>query len=613
MRNLPKLIAVIALAMLFALPIALAPVQAQGATFTLQASGANTAPVPEDTRSVQLVSWQRVSGKTSYDTMRAVAQKGWKTSKYAVVVTSEGFADALSASSLAGKLSAPILLVEHNRIPWQTTLELKRMKVQTVYVVGGSRAVNNSVVSRLKKLGPKNVYRIWGYTAQDTAVMVSTHLGKVRSDTCFLATSSTFSDALAASPYAARNKAPIFLTGKNGKTISYFTLYAIKQGGYKNVIVVGGPKAISNGVFNLVNRSTKAQVKRVYGGNAYKTAVALAKWEMDNGMSAKGLLVARGTRYSDALCAGPWAARGNTVLLLISEKHRADAVNFCRKYRTLIGDAPGRHAAYVLGGTRAVSRTGFKALQNATTKPAPSPAPWTHVYSHRGTATDAVEHTFAAYDLAKRQGSRNLEIDVVASKDGTLYISHDMSAKRVFGVDRRFKDMTDEEIGALPVNAAGEPIHTLEEVISRYGTSVNYVVELKDVAAGTSEFARIVDEHPDASFTVQCFSTTPLIALEETHPSMKKVFLLQHSPFSQAAFDSAIGIPCVDIVAAYQNLMTSSNVTKAHKAGKKVGFYTVDTDQSLIKAICLNVDIYVTNHTARALELERMFRGEKVS
>ena len=468
-------------------------------------------------------------------------------------------------------------------------------------------------MGRLRRLGPKNVYRIWGYTAQDTAVMVSARLGKVRSDTCFLATSSTFSDALAASPFAAHNKAPIFLTGRDGKTISNFTLNAIRQGGYKNVIVVGGPKAISKGVFNLVNRSTKAKVKRVYGGNAYKTAVALAKWEMDNGMSAKGLLVARGTRYSDALCAGPWAARGNTVLLLISEKHRDDAVDFCGKYRALIGGAPGRHAAYVLGGTRAVSQIGFKALQDATVKPAPTPAPWTHVYSHRGTAADAVEHTFAAYDLAKRQGSRNFEIDVVASKNGTLYISHDMSAKRVFGVDRRFKDMTDAEIGRLPVNAAGEPVHTLEEVVSRYGSSVNYIVELKDVAAGTSEFARIVDEHPDASFTVQCFSTTPLIALEKTHPDMKKVFLLQHSAFSQTAFDKAIELPFVDIVAAYQNLMTSSNVGKAHKAGKKVGFYTVDTDQSLIKAISLNVDIYATNHTARAIALERMFRGEKTS
>ena len=69
----------------------------------------------------------------------------------------------------------------------------------------------------------------------------------------------------------------------------------------------------------------------------------------------------------------------------------------------------------------------------------------------------------------------------------------------------------------------------------------------------------------------------------------------------------------MDIVAAYQNLMTDSNVHKARKAGKKVGFYTLDTDGALIKAIRLNVDIYATNHTSRALALERMFRGEKTS
>ncbi|MGI6220699.1 MAG: cell wall-binding repeat-containing protein [Coriobacteriales bacterium] len=612
MTRLPKIIAVLVLAMLFALPIALAPAQAQGATYTLQASSSNSAVVADDTSPTQLVSWTRVSGKTQYDTMRAITMKGWKSSKYAVVVTSEGFADALSASSLAGKLSAPILLVEHNRVPWQTRLELERMKVQTVYVVGGVKAVNNNVFNRLKQLGPKNVYRVWGYTAQDTAVMVSTKLGKVRSDTCFLATSSTFSDALAASPYAARNKAPIFLAGRDGRTISYFTLNAIKRGGYKNVIVVGGPKAISNGVFNLVKGNTKAKVKRVYGANSYKTAIALAKWEIDNGMSPEGLLVARGTRYSDALCAGPWAARGNTVLLLISEKHRSDAVNFCKANRVLIGDAPNKHAAYVLGGTRAISKAGFKALQDATTKPVPSPAPWTHVYSHRGSATDSIEHTFAAYDMVKRQGSRNLELDVVRSKNGTLYVSHDLNARRVFGVNRAFGDMTDEEINALRASN-GEPPHTFEAVLNRYGTSVNYVVELKEGMGGFEEFVRVVDAHPAANITVQSFSTNPLEALESTHPAMKKVLLVDYLPISQQVFNHGLTIPCVDFVAAYQNLMTEENVKVAHKAGKKVAFYTLDTDDAIKKAIALNVDAYFTNHTARALQLERAYRGEKVS
>ena len=611
MRNLLKPIAVLVLVVLFALPAVLAPARAQGETYTLQAS--DTGVSNGNSSGVQLVSWNRVYGKTQYDTMRAISNKGWKTSKYAVVTTSEGFADALSASSLAGKLSAPILLVEHNRVPWQTRAELQRLKVQTVYIVGGTKAVEPSVVTRLKQLGPKNVFRIWGYTAQDTAVMVSKNLGRVRSSTCFLATSSTFSDALAASPYATRNKAPIFLTGKEGKTISRFTLDAIKQGGYKHVIVIGGPKAISNGVFNLVKKSTNAKVERIYGGNAYKTAVALAKWEIKQGMTPRNLIVARGTRYSDALCAGPWAARNNTVLVLISEMHRAEAKEFCKENRSLIGNPPNKLPAYVLGGTRAISKTGFSALQASTTKPEPSPAPWTHIYSHRGSATDAVEHTFAAYDMVKRQGSRNLEIDLVASKDGTLYVSHDLSAERIFGVDRRFADMTDEEIEALPLNEAGEPIHTFEEVLARYGTTMNYVVELKNVSAGVSEFARIVDEHPEANIIVQCFSTTPLIDLEATHPDMKKVFLIEHSTFSQAAFESALKLPYVDIVAAYQNLMTDSNVHKARKAGKKVGFYTLDTDGALIKAIRLNVDIYATNHTSRALALERMFRGEKTS
>ena len=47
-----------------------------------------------------------------------------------------------------------------------------------------------------------------------------------------------------------------------------------------------------------------------------------------------------------------------------------------------------------------------------------------HVYSHRG-SKGSNEHTFEAYDEAIKAGSHNIEQDVVVSRDGTLYVSHD--------------------------------------------------------------------------------------------------------------------------------------------------------------------------------------------
>ena len=51
------------------------------------------------------------------------------------------------------------------------------------------------------------------------------------------------------------------------------------------------------------------------------------------------------------------------------------------------------------------------------------------VYSHRGASGEEIEHTVAAYDLAILYGSKYIEQDLVTSRDNTLYVSHDLSAK----------------------------------------------------------------------------------------------------------------------------------------------------------------------------------------
>ncbi|WP_094243318.1 glycerophosphodiester phosphodiesterase [Tetragenococcus halophilus] len=72
-----------------------------------------------------------------------------------------------------------------------------------------------------------------------------------------------------------------------------------------------------------------------------------------------------------------------------------------------------------------------------------------YVISHRGASGEEVEHTFKAYDLALDYGTKYIEQDLVTSKDGTLYISHDENAERIAGVDKNYNDMSDKEIDHL--------------------------------------------------------------------------------------------------------------------------------------------------------------------
>lgn len=231
--------------------------------------------------------------------------------------------------------------------------------------------------------------------------------------------------------------------------------------------------------------------------------------------------------------------------------------------------------------------------------------PWKYVISHRGSA-ERVEHTFEAYDLAIQQGSINIEQDVVVSKDNTLWVSHDLSAKRLTGVDKLYSDMTDVEISQLRV-ANGEPIHTLQSVFERYGNSVNYVVELR-LAFGFSQVVPFIEmvrqKGLDNNILLQSFSEDVLQNVETLVPNMPKMRLVE----TQSEFDQALSSPVDDIVSMTQSLMNKDNVDKIHKAKKIASAWTLNNEASIKKAISLGVDNYFTNYTGLAIRLEKEYR-----
>ncbi|MGL4663353.1 MAG: acyltransferase family protein, partial [Culicoidibacterales bacterium] len=106
----------------------------------------------------------------------------------------------------------------------------------------------------------------------------------------------------------------------------------------------------------------------------------------------------------------------------------------------------------------------------------------TRIISNKGSAEE-IGNTLAAYDLAIKYGTQYIELDVVTSKTGTLYISHDLSAKNLTGVNKLFGDMTNEEIDQLRINKSSQEkieLLKLQDVITRYTDTINYVIDLKE-------------------------------------------------------------------------------------------------------------------------------------
>ena len=73
----------------------------------------------------------------------------------------------------------------------------------------------------------------------------------------------------------------------------------------------------------------------------------------------------------------------------------------------------------------------------------------TRIVSHRGANTFAPENTFAAADLALRQGADYIELDVRESADGVLYVIHDETLDRTTNGTGPIGHMLSSEVDTL--------------------------------------------------------------------------------------------------------------------------------------------------------------------
>jgi len=228
-----------------------------------------------------------------------------------------------------------------------------------VYLVGGtsvlSAAVEDALISRF---GRSHVVRISGATQYDTNTAVISYsasifnaaAGFVRIDystggqyndtagssspattttrgsvaTAIVASGEggSYQDAMVSSPLSYSYAMPVILTAAGRLSDAARTV--LLRGGYQQVIVLGGPLAVSDTVVTQLTSPVRAggaavTVFRVAGVDASDTSQLFARFLTDgrgsnidmnltnNGDPDGGVFIARGTGFQDVLAAGPYA------------------------------------------------------------------------------------------------------------------------------------------------------------------------------------------------------------------------------------------------------------------------------------------------------------------
>ena len=199
---------------------------------------------------------ERVEGKDRFETSRKLSDKllGSKKAENVFVVGAEAEADAMSASAVAARDKAPIVVVPKDRLDLASKeyLDSKSASKANIYLVGGVNSASEQVrkdLVALPSVKEAKVKRIAGADRQETNAEVINEFYKgSKVGGLFVAKSDNKSlvDALAAGPLAGKKAFPIVLATtalndaqKTAVRNSVVNYKQQKDTGYANVYEVG--------------------------------------------------------------------------------------------------------------------------------------------------------------------------------------------------------------------------------------------------------------------------------------------------------------------------------------------------------------------------------------
>jgi glucose/arabinose dehydrogenase len=191
----------------------------------------------------------RNSAADRFGTAAAVSAAAFSpNAPMAFVATGLDFPDALSAGA-PGVGRGPILLVTRDSVPDATAGELRRLRPQTIAVVGGTAAVSDAVLQQLREISGVSVDRVAGEDRFATSAAVSAIFTGVGTEDAFLATGHNFPDALAGGSAAGKVGAPVLLA--DTKCVPEVVRAEIARFGPSRLFLLGGPAALDDRVGSL--------------------------------------------------------------------------------------------------------------------------------------------------------------------------------------------------------------------------------------------------------------------------------------------------------------------------------------------------------------------------
>lgn len=267
---------------------------------------------------------EKIIGNTRYETAVKVSKNGWDNANNVVIVNGDKLPDALAATPFGKQKDAPILLTTTNKLDDLTREEIKRLKAQNAFIIGGEGVVSNKVKSQLEQLGLK-VERIAGKTRFETSLAIANKMSSV-SQIAVVNGETGLSDATSIAAVAAVNNMPIILMPTKGTNI-YDTF--IKNKNIKKSYVIGQVGTISKAI-----ESKLPNAERIGGADRNETNAKIIAKFYDTNKIDNMFICKNGSKKEneliDALSVGALAAKENSPIVIVGNGLSNSQINILK-------------------------------------------------------------------------------------------------------------------------------------------------------------------------------------------------------------------------------------------------------------------------------------------
>lgn len=196
---------------------------------------------------------------------------------------------------------------ENVRIKSKTNLKTKLASVLLAGMMIAGMSTSTSLADNQQSLN-----RIQGYDRYATSLAINNSIstsGKV----AIIASGENYADSLSAQGLVKSTHGKLYLT--EGNAVSSKLIAQMKKDGIRQVIVVGGEKAISPKVYNIL-RNNVSSISRISGKSRYETNTQINN-EINKKSSPEFYVYVNGENYADSLSAVNILKDSNARLILV--------------------------------------------------------------------------------------------------------------------------------------------------------------------------------------------------------------------------------------------------------------------------------------------------------